>query len=295
MNALLVRVLVLVAIIAAAMAVPVRALAQEGPAPWTSLLPAAVAGQWSDPAAACPDGQPQCVEQVATALRREVIDLGCDHNAVFARAYLLITRAVGKASATPGFFHDPAYINHFDAAFATEYGRQWDAYRAGLRPAPAWRIAFKTADGERVSAIGDLYLALNAHIGRDMPLILARVGLSPVRGADQNKVNVVLYGGMRRLLDELASNYDPSLGLDLPGSADELALYQYVAALRERAWRLAEKLVAAPTAAARNRVKARIEAEAQASALVLRTALAYPPVGQAARDRYCAAHWTAPS
>ena len=55
--------------------------------------------------------------------------------------------------------------------------------------------------------------------------------------------------------------------------------------------------LAAPTPAARERVQARIEAEAHAAALVLRTAFTSPPGGNAAaeRDRYCAAHWTAPS
>jgi hypothetical protein len=296
MNGRLVCVLVVVAI-AAVMAVPARALAQEDPAPWTSLLPAAVAGHSPDEAAECPGGEQRCVEQVAAALRRHVIELECDHNAVFARAYLLITRAVANASAMPGFFVDPGYINHFDAAFAAEYGRQWDAHRDARPTAPAWRIAFEAADRERVTATGNLFLALNAHIGRDMPLILARVGLSAPRRADQNTVNVVLYAATRALLNELAANYDRSLGLDVPGGADELTLYQYVAGLRERAWRLAEQLVAAPTPAARKRVEARIEAEAQASALVLRTAFTSPPGGHAAaeRDRYCAAHWTAPS
>ena len=183
------------------------------------------------------------------------------------------------------------------AAFAAEYGRQWDAHRDARPTAPAWRIAFEAADRERVTATGNLYLALNAHIGRDMPLILARVGLSGTRRADQNMVNIVLYAAMRALMNELAANYDPSLGLDGPGGADELTLYQYVAGLRERAWRLAEQLVAAPTPAARERVQARIEAEAHAAALVLRTAFTSPPGGNAAaeRDRYCAAHWTAPS
>ena len=295
MNGLLVRALVLVAVAAAAMALPVRALAQEDPAPWTSLLPAPVAGHGPDEATECPGGEPQCVEQVAAALRRHVTELRCNHNALFARAYLLITLAVANASTTPGFFVDPAYINHFDAAFAAEYGRQWDAHRDGRQTAPAWRIAFEAADRERVSASGDLYLALNAHIARDMPLILARVGLSGSRRADQNTVNLVLYGALRPLLNELAANYDRSLGLDVPGGADELTLYQYVAGLRERAWRLAEQLVAAPTAAERERVRAKIEAEARASALVLRAAFASPPRAAVARDRYCAAHWNSPS
>jgi hypothetical protein len=267
------------------------------PAPWTSLLPAAPVGQGPDQAAECPGGEPTCVHQVEAALSREVTDLRCDHNAVFARAYLLITRDVAAASQTPGFFVDPAYINHFDAAFAAEYGRQWDAHRAGTKTAPAWQTAFDAADREQVTGPGDLYLALNAHIGRDMPLILARVGLNALRRADQNKINDVLYAGMRPLLNELAANYDPVLGFDVPGTLDDLAFYQYVAGLRERAWRLAEELAAAPTDDARAAIEARIEAEAETSALALRTTFAYPPVGHGAarRDAYCAAHWTAPS
>jgi len=196
----------------------------------------------------------------------------------------IFDRATGAAELSR-FFVDPGYINHFDAAFAAEYGRQWDAHRDARPTAPAWRIAFEAADRERVTATGNLYLALNAHIGRDMPLILARVGLSGPRHADQNMVNIVLYAAMRALMNELAANYDPSLGLDVPGGADELTLYQYVAGLRERAWRLAEQLVAAPTPAARERVQARIEAEAHASALVLRTAFTSPPGGHAAAER----------
>jgi Family of unknown function (DUF5995) len=267
------------------------------PAPWTSLLPAAPVGRGPDEAAECPGGQPQCVLDVEAALSRQVTELGCDHNAVFARAYLLITRDVAAASQTPGFFADSAYINHFDAAFAAEYGRQSDAHRAGTQTAPAWQIAFDAADREQVSGPGNLYLAVNAHIGRDMPLILARVGLDALRRADQNKINDVLYAGMRPLLNELAANYDSSLGYDAPGTVEDLAFYQYIAALRERAWRLAEELAAAPTNEDRAAIEAHIEAEAEASALALRASFAYPPGGQAAarRDAYCAAHWTAPS
>lgn len=79
-----------------------------------------------------------------------------------------------------------------------------------------------------------------------MPPTLARIGLDAVRRADQSKVNAVLYAGTRPLLDELAASYDPSFGFDAPGSFDDLELHQYSAGLRERAWRLAEQLAAAP-------------------------------------------------
>src|SRR4051794_39786831 len=67
------------------------------PAPWTSLLPAAPVGRGPDEAAECPGGEPECVQQVEAALTQEVTELRCDHNGVFARAYLLITRDVAAA------------------------------------------------------------------------------------------------------------------------------------------------------------------------------------------------------
>jgi hypothetical protein len=277
-----------------ALVAPPAASATTDPAPWTSLLPAAPVGSGTDEAAECPDGDHSCVKQVEAALRAHTSALRCDHNGVFARTYLAITRAVGHATAGAGTFADPAYINHFDAAFAAEYGRQWDAMRGGGAPAPAWRVAFDAADHKEVSAVGDLYLAVNAHIGRDMPLILERVGLSALRHADQNKVNDVLYRAMRPMLNELGDNYDPSLGWDAPGSIDELAMYQYIAGLRERAWRLAEELAAAPSPDAEQATRERIELEAQATAITLRAAFRSDPLSVAARDAYCEAHWRAP-
>jgi hypothetical protein len=277
-----------------ALAAPSVASPTTDPAPWTSLLPGAPGGSGPDQAAECPGGEHSCVEQVEAALRAHTSALGCDHNGVFARTYLAITRAIGDATATSGTFADPAYINHFDAAFAAEYGRQWDAMRSGRAAAPAWRVAFDAADRKQVSAVGNLSLAINAHIARDMPLILERVGLNARRRVDQNKVNKVLYAAMRPMLDELAANYDPSLSSDVPGSGDELAMYQYIAGLRERAWRLAEELAAAPSPDAERAVRERIEREAHATALSLRAAHSTDPASVAARDAYCRTHWTTP-
>ncbi len=116
---------------------------------WTALLPAAPAGSNPSQAPECPAGEPECVDQVAQALATHVAELGCSHNAVFALAYQRITERIAEAVRDPQFFADPRYIAHFDAAFAGEYGRQWDAWAgAAGHVAPAWRTAFDVAAGD---------------------------------------------------------------------------------------------------------------------------------------------------
>ena len=280
--------LVLVALVAAVCLAP-SAPASRRQASWTALLPARQ----------CPQGRFACVDRVAHALTVHVRQLGCSHDAVFAQAYVDITNAIGGAVRRAGFFDDPHYIAHFDAAFAAAYGHAWDAWTTGRGTlAPAWRTAFQAAAQHRVTGTGDLLLAINAHIGRDEAFALARVGLTGAGGRshkpDQDRVDSVLEAAMRPMLDQLAARYDPTIGQpNPPTSLDDVATYQFIAALRQRAWRLAQALVAArgnPVAEAA--VRRSIEAQAQQSAMVIEATTAYPPGSHAgaARDAYCAAH-----
>jgi hypothetical protein len=238
----------------------------------------------------------ECVDQVATALQTHVHELQCSHNAIFGVAYLRITQAIARAI-REGRFMSAQYIADFDVAFAREYGRNWDAWARGRRDeaAPAWRAAFDNAHAERVNGMGNLNLAINAHIGRDMAFVLERVGLSPEpeRKADQDRVNPVLLAATEPLINELAAKYDDTIDdANPPGSGDDTALYQYIAGLRERAWRLAQELDSADSEPVRRAaIRARIEAEASTSALLIASTSAYlPGTGQpAARDAYCAA------
>jgi Family of unknown function (DUF5995) len=293
----------LVAVLAALVVGAAAAAAAQAPPSWTALLPPAAPGG-SDPSQApeCPDGKRVCITQVAEALATHVGELRCSHNAVFALAYQRITERIGAAVDDDGFA-DRRYIAHFDAAFAGEYGRQWDAWAYGSgRLAPAWRVAFSVAQARTARGAGNLLLALNAHIGRDMPLVLERVGLvaaeSGSRKPDQDRVNAVLEAAMRPMLTELADTYDPAIDDgDVPGGLDESGLYQWVAALRERAWRRAEQLDAADgDPVAKAALVARTEREAQLGALALAAATAYPPASPepAARDAYCVARASSP-
>lgn len=276
---------------------PTPAVAQA-PASWTALLPPAPAGSDPSQAAECPGGEPECVDQVAAALETHVAELGCSHNAVFPLAYQRITERIAAAVRDPGFFARPRYIARFDAAFAAEYGRQWDAWAHGSgTPAPAWRTSFEVAAARAARGSANLLLALNAHIARDMPLVLERVGLVDADGGsykpDQDRVNTVLRAAMRPMLTELADRYDPTIDDgDVPTEDDDAAVYQWVAAMRERAWRLAEQLDAADeNPVAKAALVVRIEREAQVAATAIAAASAYPPGSSEAdaRDAYCAA------
>jgi hypothetical protein len=91
---------------------------------------------------------------------------------------------------------------------------------------------------------------------------------------------------------EIARRFDPTISEnDLPGTGDDMALFQIIPTWREIAWRNAERLVSAPSAEARARVAAEIEAYAASQAETLRASYQYGLLGSsAARDAYCAAH-----
>ena len=73
---------------------------------------------------------------------------------------------------------------------------------------------------------------------------------------------------------------------------DDVALFQTLAAWREKAWRNAEALAAAPTPEARDEVVAAIEDDAATEARAIAAATSYSPLSQGSgpRDAYCAVH-----
>src|SRR4051794_9918632 len=52
----------------------------------------------------CPGGDITCFLQLESILTRKTRQLGCSHDAVFSDAYVTITRALIRATTTPGFF-----------------------------------------------------------------------------------------------------------------------------------------------------------------------------------------------
>jgi hypothetical protein len=266
---------------------------------WTSHLPA-----WPDEehlrsaATDCPPGKVQCVDQVIREMTRRYERLGCDHAAAFAMTYLLTTEEYRRAVEDPHFFRDNAFLNHQDAVFAAVYFDAIDDWRRDRldRVPPAWRIALDAGDRRVANGLGDTMLGMNAHIRRDLPFVLAAIGMATPDGEsrkpDHDQVNVFLERVQAEIRVELARRHDPTVtAAGVPGTdLDEVGTFQLIQVWREEAWRKAELLVAAPTPEARERVARFIEADAATSALAIRSLFA--TADPTPRAAHCAA-WLA--
>lgn len=256
--------------------------------PWSALLPGLTTTYEPSSANACQAGQLCCVDAVIAEMtsRFNTLEASCDHNSLFALTYLRTTEEYKRAVVEPGFFSDPGFINHQDANFARQYFDAWDAYHAGspsLAPR-AWQLAFSSADQQLVNGTGNILLGMSAHVNRDLPFVLAAIGLVKPDGSsrkpDHDKVNVFLNRVVEPLFDEAAARYDPLVDdTQVDGTQlDEAALLQILVGWREQAFRNAEALVSAPTPAARALVEARIEQAAAIEANLIIIATAYTPL-----------------
>jgi Family of unknown function (DUF5995) len=266
---------------------------------WSMLLPGLTAPyNADDPNNICNAGNPQCVDTVAREMEKRLKPLSdsCSHNALFAVLYLDVTYHIGDAVRTDGYFQVPGVISHEDALFASYYFNASDAYSNGnLASTPvAWQIAFNAAKDKSVQGTGDLMLGMNAHINRDLPFVLYRMGLFNSDGSsrkpDHDKVNSVLYSAYNDAAVDGSRRFDPSVAPSGVSGADALSI-QTVVGWREEAWRNAERLASAATDADRALVAAQIEQAAALEAQAIKAAYSYGP-GQSSADRdaYCAAH-----
>jgi hypothetical protein len=280
---------------------PAAAAAEDPPfVGWSALLPGLSLPY--DPAGPddCSAGRVQCVDKTIREMTRrfDALASSCDHNAIFSLTYLRVTEDYRRTIDGP-FFDDTPFVNYEDTLFARYYFAAFDAWAAGRieQVPPAWRVTFDAAKSRSVSASGDLLLGINAHVQRDLPLVLYSVGLvrpdGTSRKADHDRVNIILNRVADDIVAEIASRFDPSVDdTALPGGLDGTALFQILAAWREKAWRNAELLAAAPTSEARELVVAAIEQDAAMEARAIVASTSYPPLsgGSAPRDAFCAVH-----
>jgi uncharacterized protein DUF5995 len=186
-----------------------------------------------------------------------------------------------------------------DAVFAKYFTDAYYSYQAGDRgsvPA-AWLTAFDAARDKKVTATGDLLLGINAHVNRDLPFVLAAMGLVRPDGQsgkpDFDKADEFLDAASDAMMAELAARFDPTVDdSDDPLGVSYGSVMQLLTTMREAAWRNAEALVTAPTPAARSLVAAKIESDASSFARLIVAATSYTPplTSTTARDAYCAAH-----
>jgi hypothetical protein len=269
---------------------------------WTSILPGLTAGYDPSSDNLCKKGHESCVHSVINEMTRRFDGLAgaCDFDAAFALAYLRTTEHY-HAFWHEGHFTEPNWLNHYDAVFGQYYFDAYDDWaRADSSAVPAaWRIAFDASDRKLVSGYGSLFLGMNAHINRDLPFVLASIGMvapdGTSRKADHDTVNQFLNRVADELIPEAARRFDPTIDdMTIAGTTlDDLASFQAIPAWREMAWRNAEALVSAPTAAARALVAANIESYAANVAQAIKTQTQYTFLSSfkaADRDAYCAVH-----
>jgi hypothetical protein len=269
--------------------------------PWSSYLPG-----WTDqyvPSSDndCVAGRPNCLQGTLKEQSRiaDQTASSCSHNAIFARAYVRMTQLYGYTRDIPGYYQDVPYFNHVDAVFARYYTDSYYNWQSGNRAAvpQAWLTALDAAKNKKVSGSGDLLLGMNAHINRDLPYVMAAVGLVAPDGSsrkpDYDAVEAWLYDATAPLIAEFAARFDPTIDDTAdPFGIGNATLFQLVSAWRENAWRNAEALVSAPTAAARAIVAQTIETEANLAAQGILTSESYLPLlnSTGPRDTFCAAH-----
>jgi hypothetical protein len=272
---------------------------------WSAVLPPLASEYQPNSSDDCIAGRVACVRRTIAAMqsRYDPLASSCDHAAVFALAYLRTTQTYLDSTSTAGYFADPAFVNHEDAAFAAMYFSAMDDWTAGRRDhvPPAWRIALQAGQDRSENGIGDLLLGMNAHVNRDLPFVLAAVGLVAPDGTsrkpDHDKIDVMLNHVVQPLIAEEAARFDPGIEpVRTPYGVGYTGLMQLLIAWRESAWRAAEQLVSAPDATSRARVAANIEASAAQQAQAIRASSAYltPISSAAARDQNCADHSSTP-
>lgn len=292
------------AVLAVLLAVAVTSSARAEDPPfvsWPALLPGLAATYDPSSENECTAGRARCVDAVIREMQRRFDPLAaaCDHNSIFALSYLRTTEEYRRTIEDPTFFEDTPFVTHEDAVFGRYYFQAADDWKAGRRAdvPPAWAIAFKAADERAMPASGNLSLGINGHVQRDLPFVLAGIGLVKPDGSsrkpDHDKVNVFLNRVTDDLIAEIARRFDSTADdSNLPTSIDDVGIFQLIPTWRELAWRNAERLATAPDEQARAVVAADIERYAASQAEAIRRTTSYLPVGQssAARDAYCSAH-----
>jgi len=246
--------------------------------------------------AICPDGADACIDEVIAEMetRLDALATSCHHASVFSLAYLRVTENV-QAAQREGYFADRVWLNQVDAVFADLYFDVLDAWRDGRTDEvpKAWQITLKAEDDRKMTGLGNFMLAMNAHINRDFPHVLATVGLTAADGTshkpDHNRYNARLDSLYGPVFHEEAQRFDPTFDdIDI-GPIEETAAGIIMRGWREIVWRHAEALVLAKTPAQRARVEKGIELYAAGQAQVIR-GLLQKPGGSSKRDAWCAGH-----
>ena len=266
------------------------------PLPWSAFVPpfSTVQNPQPGPVEGCRRARIRCVDRVERKLLRLREELGCDHRAIFPVTYAHVTRLVGDALRDQGFYRYPKWLIYQDVVFANSFFRAFEDAAAGKPVPPAWQVAFDAWEQGDTSAGQDMLLGINAHVQRDMPFVLAEIGLHTRKGVsrkpDHERGNLVLSRSYDPIVDDIGTHYDPLVStVDAsPSPLDDLGFLQLVRGWREGVWRNAERLLNAATPEEYEHVAQSIETNAEVWA---RAYVAPTPPGLygPSRDAYCEA------
>lgn len=249
----------------------------------------------------CPEGQPSaCIRATANDMTQRLESLRCDHDSAFALLYLRVTEAILAAVEDDVFEHD-GYIADMDVVFADYYFRafeDWHDDTDATTAPPAWRVAFRSAEDQQVTGLGNILLGINAHIRNDLPFVIEELGVR--RGGESmegsyNRVDEVLRGMYVDARAEAARRLSPTIDdVDLAStSLDEDSLFTLVRGARREAWQMGIRLLEASTDVERNAIAEEIRANAYQSALDYRATFDYTTRNYTAQERnaYCDANF----
>lgn len=264
--------------------------------PVIGVLPAAAVPYRPYDGPVCTDGDPACIEDVITEMEQRLVPLAaaCDHDSVFALAYLRVTENV-KAATDSGYFADRTWLTQIDAVFAQKYFETIDAWNAGRtgEVPKAWRIALSASDDRSLTGLGDFMINMNAHINNDFPHALATVGLTAADGSthkpDHDAYNQRLDSLYGPVFKEEAERFDPTFDDIDAGPLEETAAGVIMRGWREMVWRHAENLATARTPLQRQVAEHAIEEYAAGQARLIRQMFRTTDAS-AARDAWCADH-----
>ena len=181
-------------------------------------------------------------------------------NKPFALLYLRTTEGMRDAN-NAGEFSDPRFWDtRVIPTFATYYLDAYAAWKRGdtAEVDPAWRIAFR-ADPQRRNCTQLLYLGINAHVNNDLAFMIEEMG-ARYTFPDHKHVDDVLADRTRPVVyPEIQRELCPGLFSEtVPPGADA-----DIFAWRQLAWDNAQRLLAAPTDKARDRIARQIRRHAK--------------------------------
>ena len=276
---------------------PARAQSTD-PLPWTDMLPAlpTASNPQPGPVPNCRVATVRCVERAARRMRRMADGFRCDHRGIFPTTYFHVTRLIAKKiREQPEFFDDNEYLIYEAQVFANYFYRAYRRQARGLPIPPAWQVAFDAWESSDVNAVQDMMLGINAHVQRDMPFVLAELGLRKPDGSsrkpDHDLENRILAEAFQPILDEIGARYDDmatTIDSD-PSPVDDIIGLQLTRTWREGVWRNAERLLNARNQVEWDQVAWSIELNAEQWARHI--ALVEIPGYRTRRDAHCAEHF----